>query len=310
VTPFVTDVPSLPRSLPTRLPRVRGLLLACSVLLAFIPAAGQAAENLRLKSNIVLVVDQETGEAVVSKNADVTTPIASLTKLMTAMVVLDGKMPMTEILEITNDDVDREKHTTSRVPVGTRLARSDMMLLALMSSENRAAMALSRNYPGGRKAFVAAMNAKARTLGMSSTRFSDPSGISTSNVSTARDLLRLVSAADTQAIIRNYSTQPEATMLIRKQRMKFVNTNRLVRNSREWDIELQKTGFTNEAGRCLVMRATTLNRKLSMVFLNSTGTLTRFADAARVRQHLAREKKSGGARRTSTKVAANTEATS
>jgi D-alanyl-D-alanine endopeptidase (penicillin-binding protein 7) len=266
---------------------MRRLLLALSMLmLAAGPARVHAAPDLALKSNAVLVVDEETGEFLISKNADVVMPIASLTKLMTALVVIGAQLPMDEVLEITSDDVDREKHTTSRLPVGTRLSRADMLLLALMASENRAAMALSRGYPGGRAAFVAQMNQTARSLGMTSTRYADPAGLSSSSVSTARDLLRLASAADTQDLIRSDSTQPEATVLVRGRPVTFVNTNRMIRNPRDWDIGLQKTGFTNEAGRCLVMRATTLNRKLSMVFLNSVGAATRFADAMRVRRQL------------------------
>ena len=267
---------------------MHGLVLALSILLAVGPARVQAAEDLPLRSFAVLVVDQDTGEPLISKNADVVVPIASLTKLMTALVVLDAHPPMDEVLEISDEDVDHEKHTHSRLVVGTRLSRSDMLLLALMSSENRAAMALSRSYPGGRAAFITRMNAKARALGMNSSHFADPAGLSSETTSTARDLLRLVNAADAQALIRDDSTQTEDTVLVRRHRLKFVNTNRMVRNSRDWDIELQKTGFTNEAGRCLVMRATTLNHTLSMVFLNSVGTLTRFADARRVREHLQR----------------------
>ena len=268
--------------------RMRCLLLVVPALLAFGPVVAHAAGELTLKSNAALVVDQETGEALIAKNADVVMPIASLTKLMTALVVVDARQPMEEVLEISNDDVDREKHTGSRLSVGTRLSREDMLLLALMSSENRAANALSRAYPGGRSAFIARMNAKAHELGMNSSHFADPAGLSVQTVSTARDLLRLVSAADVQALIRRDSTQTEETLRVRGRPMTFVNTNRLVRSGRDWDIELQKTGFTNEAGRCLVMRASTLNRKLTMIFLNSFGTLTRFADAGRVREHLER----------------------
>ncbi|HKY92153.1 MAG TPA: D-alanyl-D-alanine endopeptidase [Nevskiaceae bacterium] len=249
-----------------------------------------ATSALVVKSNVALVVDQDTGEILVSKNADTVTPIASLTKLMTALVVIDGRLPMDEMLEIGDEDHDREKHTTSRLRTGTRLTRGDLMLLSLMSSENRAALALGRHYPGGRTKFVAAMNAKARSLGMASTRFADPAGLSSDNVSTARDLLRLLSAADAVDLIRNDSTQTEGTVMVRGRPLQFVNTNRLVRSaSRDWNIGLQKTGFTNEAGRCLVMRATTAERRLSMVFLDSVGTLTRFADASRVRQHLLRQ---------------------
>lgn len=285
----MTQAQTLRLSPPRSTRGLRALFVGLSILLSLAPfqvQARRAAEDLSLKSNAVLVVDQDTGESLFAKNADVPMPIASLTKLMTALVVVDARLPMDEILEITRDDVDREKNTRSRLPVGTRLSRGDFMLLALMASENRAAMALSRGYPGGREAFLARMNAKAQSLGMASTHFADAAGLSTLSVSTARDLLRLVSAADSQEIIRKDTTQTEATVRVRGTPLKFVNTNRMVRNNRDWDIELQKTGFTNEAGRCLVMRATTLNRKLSMVFLNSFGTLTRFADATRVRRHL------------------------
>jgi serine-type D-Ala-D-Ala endopeptidase (penicillin-binding protein 7) len=251
------------------------------------PAPVRAADR-SLRSNSVLVVDQDTGETLISKNADDVVPIASLTKLMTALVVLDAHQPMDQVLEVSDDDVDQVKHTRSRLVVGTRLSRSDMLLLALMASENRAALTLSESYPGGRKAFVAQMNIKARALGMTSSHFADPAGLSDETTSTARDLLRLLNAADEHAVIRRDSTQPEATVMVRRREMTFVNTDRMVRSGRDdWDIELQKTGFTNEAGRCLVMRATTLNRTLSMVFLNSVGTLTRFADARRVREQLA-----------------------
>ncbi len=282
----MTDVPLSPHSIQSRMPCLHGLILTLSILLMIGPAQVQASSDPSLRSFAALVVDQDTGESLISKNADVVVPIASLTKLMTALVVLDAHLPMDEVLEIDNDDIDRERHTRSRLAVGTRLSRADMLLLALMSSENRAAMALSAAYPGGRQAFIAHMNAKARALGMTSSHFADPAGLSNETTSTARDLLRLVNAADAQAVIRDDSTREEGTVLVRHQAMTFVNTNRMVRNSRDWDIELQKTGFTNEAGRCLVMRATTLNHTLSMVFLNSVGTLTRFADAKRVREHL------------------------
>ena len=265
---------------------LQGILLALTVLFTLAPVHAYAGDGLR--SFAVLVVDRDTGEALVSKNADVVVPIASLTKLMTALVVLEAHPDMNETLEVSSADLDQEKHTYSRVGVGTRLSRSDMLLLALMSSENRAAMALSRSYPGGRPAFMARMNARARELGMNSTHFADPAGLSDATTSTAHDLLRLMNAADAQPLIRHDSTHEQETVRIRGRSMHFVNTNRMVRSSRDWDIELQKTGFTNEAGRCMVMRANTLNRRLSMVFLNSVGTLTRFADARRVREQLAR----------------------
>ncbi len=254
------------------------------------------------------MVDRDTGEALVSKNADVVVPIASLTKLMTALVVLEAHPSMDETLEISSDDLDQEKHTYSRLGVGTRLSRSDMLLLALMSSENRAAMALSRAYPGGRPAFIERMNARARELGMNSTHFADPAGLSGATTSTAHDLLRLMNAADAQPLIRHDSTHEQETVRVRGRPMHFVNTNRMVRNGRDWDIELQKTGFTNEAGRCLVMRANTLDRRLSMVFLNSVGTLTRFADARRVREQLGRHP--AGQHQPATTVATATKGTS
>ena len=274
---------------------LRSLLVAFAVVLVVSPAAVLAAPSLSLKSNAAIVVDQDSGETLYAKNADVVMPIASLTKLMTALVVVDGRLPMDEMLEISSDDVDREKNTHSRLTVGTKLTRGQMMLLALMSSENRAANALSRGYPGGRPAFLAQMNAKAKSLGMQSSYFADPAGLSTKSVSTARDLLRLVSAADSEALIRDYTTRQEAEVRVGKQQLTFISSNRMIRNSRDWDIGLQKTGFTNEAGRCLVMRATTLNRRMSMVFLNSFGTMTRFADAGRVRKHLELQGKGGEA---------------
>lgn len=262
---------------------LRGLLALVCALVA-VGACEAKAASQGLKSNVVLVVDQQTGETLISKNADVKTPIASLTKLMTGLVVLDAGLPLDEELEVGSEDVDREKNTRSRLAIGTRLSRHDLMLLALMSSENRAAMALSRHFPGGRTAFVERMNAKAAALDMTSTRFTDPTGISSRNVSTAHDLLLLMKAAHQYPLIRSLSTHPEHTVRVRGTPVKFVNSNRLVRGASQWDIEMQKTGFTNEAGRCLVMQANTQNRKLSMIFLDSFGTLTRYADATRVRQ--------------------------
>lgn len=284
----MTDVPPASRSPRPSARPLPGLLLALLALLAFGPAPARAADRLSLRSYAALVVDRDTGEALISKNADEVVPIASLTKLMTALVVLEQHPAMDEVLEVSDEDVDHLKHTSSRLSVGTRLPRSTMLLLALMSSENRAACALSRNYPGGRKAFIARMNAKARELGMNSSHFADPAGLSEDTVSTARDLLRLMNAASAQSVIRYDSTHEEETVRVRRHLVKFVSTNRMVRSgSDDWDIELQKTGFTNEAGRCLVMRASVLNHHLSMVFLNSSGTLTRFADARRVRDQIA-----------------------
>ena len=256
------------------------------------PASRPTLDRLALKSSAVLVIDQDSGETLAMKNADRVLPVASLTKVMTALVVLDAAQPLSEILEITNEDVDREKHTPSRLKVGTRLSRDDLLLLALMASENRAASALSRNYPGGRSAFIAQMNAKARALGMNSTHFADPAGLSSRSVSTARDLHRLLTAAETQPLISDYSTRRNHTVRVARNRpLTFINSNRLVRHSGSWDIGLQKTGFTNEAGRCLVMQAKVANRRLSMIVLNSVGKLTRYGDASRVRTRLELEER-------------------
>jgi D-alanyl-D-alanine endopeptidase (penicillin-binding protein 7) len=283
----LTDVSLLQRSLRPQ----ASLLLALAVLFVLGPFRAEASDRLALRSYAALVVDRDSGEALIAKNADAVVPIASLTKLMTALVVLEGHPAMNETLEIGDEDVDHAKHTRSRLAVGTRLSRSSMLLLALMSSENRAANALSRAYPGGRKAFIARMNAKAHELGMNSSHFADPAGLSDDTTSTARDLLRLMNAASAQSVIRYDSTHDEETVRVRNHLVKFISTNRMVRSGNDdWDIELQKTGFTNEAGRCLVMRANVLNHHLSMVFLNSSGTLTRFADARRVREQIARHR--------------------
>ena len=266
------------------------LLAVYGVAWAAEPSAVSAAQpmldRLALKSGAVLVVDQDSGETLAMKNADAVLPIASLTKVMTAFVILDSAQPLDEMLEITSEDTDREKRTPSRLKVGTRLSRDDLLLLSLMASENRAAMALSRNYPGGREAFVARMNAKARALGMASTHFADAAGLSSRSVSTARDLHRLLTAADAQPLIRDYTTRSDHTVRVaRNRKLTFINSNRLVRRA-NWDIELQKTGYTNEAGRCLVMQARVANRRLAMIFLNSVGKLTRYGDASRVRTRL------------------------
>lgn len=253
-------------------------------------------DRLALKSGAVLVVDQDSGEMLAMKNADKVLPVASLTKVMTALVVIEAAQPGDEILEITAEDIDREKRTPSRLKVGTRLSRDDLMLLSLMASENRAASALGRNYPGGRPAFLARMNARARALGMHSTHFADAAGLSSRSVSTARDLHKLLTAADAEPLIRDYSTRRQHTVRVAgKRKVTFINSNRLVR--RGWDIELQKTGFTNEAGRCLVMQTRVANRRLAMIFLNSVGKLTRYGDAARVRTRLELEDRKRGSAR-------------
>jgi serine-type D-Ala-D-Ala endopeptidase (penicillin-binding protein 7) len=236
-----------------------------------------------LRSSSVLVLDQGSGEVIYGKNAHAVVPIASITKVMTAMVVLDAQLDPQELISVTDEDVDWLRGSSSRLPVGTTLTRDQMLQLALMASENRAAYALSRAYPGGRTAFVAAMNEKARSLGLQGTRFADPTGLSSTNVSTAEDLATLVASAHTYPTIREYSTRTGLEMQIGKRIVAFRNTNRLVSNP-SWEIGLSKTGFINEAGRCLVMQAQLAGRAVIMVLLDSWGTQSRLADAMRIRQ--------------------------
>jgi len=241
------------------------------------------ADALNLKSSVALVLDSDTNEVLFSKNSDAVLPIASLTKLMTAVVVTEAQLPLTEMLSVSQDDVDTEKGSRSRLKVGTQLSREEMLHLALMSSENRAAHALGRAYPGGLEAFVAAMNRKAQALGMNDTHYVEPTGLSSKNQSSARDLATLVRAAHEHQIIRELSTSPEFLVEVGNRPMQFRNTNGLVRNP-EWDIGLQKTGYITEAGRCLVMQAKLAGRQLIMVFLDSAGKYSRIGDAERVRR--------------------------
>ena len=243
----------------------------------------QAADSLELKSGVALVLDQDTNEVLFSKNSLAVLPIASLTKLMTAVVVTEANLPFDETLTITDDDIDTEKGSRSRLRVGTQLRRDEMLHLALMSSENRAAHALGRSYPGGLTAFVAAMNRKARALGMNDTTYVEPTGLSSRNQSSAHDLAILVNAAHEVPIIRELSTSPEFMVEVGNRPVQFRTTNGLVR-SPEWDIGLQKTGYIAEAGQCLVMQTKIAGRKLIMVFLDSAGKLSRIADAERVRR--------------------------
>jgi D-alanyl-D-alanine endopeptidase (penicillin-binding protein 7) len=255
------------------------------------PSFGQAFglhatdDPLDLKSSVALVVDQETRQVLFSKNPEAVLPIASITKLMTALVVTEAGLPLDEVLTITQDDVDTEKGSRSRLTVGTQLSRGEMLHLALMSSENRAAHALGRNHPGGLDAFVAAMNAKAQQLGMSGTRYVEPTGLSSRNQSSATDLARLVDAAYGYSLIRELSTMPEAQVAVGSRQLQFRNTNGLVRNP-EWAIGLQKTGYISEAGRCVVMQAQLAGRKLIMVLLDSAGRYSRIGDAERIRKWL------------------------
>jgi len=246
-------------------------------------ALGEDTGNPGVRSAAVLVQDQTTGAIVYEKNSDAVLPIASITKLMTAMVALDAKPGLDEILEVGDEDVDMLKGTRSRLAVGTRLSRSDMLHLALMSSENRAASALSRHYPGGRAAFVAAMNAKSKELGLADTRFEDPTGLTAANVSSPRDLAKMVAAAHQYPLIREFSTSAEDEVMIRGRMQQFRNTNSLVK-SPTWDIGLSKTGYINEAGKCLVMQAWLNNKPMIIVLLDSWGKMTRIADANRIKR--------------------------
>ena len=240
------------------------------------------SDPLDLQSSVAYVIDQDTHEVLLSKNDQAVLPIASLTKLMTGLLIAQARLPMDEMITITQDDVDTEKHSSSRLRVGTTLSRSEMMHLALMSSENRAAHALGRTYPGGLAQFVQQMNAKARQLGMKDTRYVEPTGLSSSNQSSARDLALLVGVAHGEPLMREYSTSPGYEVAVGRRTLQFNNTNRLVKSD-NWDIGLQKTGYISEAGRCLVMQAQVSGRKLIMVFLDSAGKFSRLADAERVR---------------------------
>ncbi|MES2130266.1 MAG: serine hydrolase [Pseudomonadota bacterium] len=242
-------------------------------------------DPLDLKSSVALVLDQANSEVLFEKNAGVALPIASITKLMTGLVVVQARQDMDEMLTITEDDVDHEKHTGSRLKVGTKMTRANLLHIALMSSENRAAAALGRNYPGGLSAFVEAMNAKAGELGMTDTHYVDASGLSSQNVASARDLAKLAMVAHQEPLLRQYSTDTKYVIQASGRPMQFGTTNYLV-GSPEWDIGLQKTGFINEAGRCLVMQAMVAGRNVIMVFLDSKGKQSRTADAGRMRKWL------------------------
>ena len=282
---------------------IRGVVTAPAIEPASVPAAQEStvtaivsakgtrkagaipAKPLATKSVAVLVLDQQTGATIYGKNADVVLPIASITKLMTAMVVLDANLPMQDLIPIGVDDVDTLKGTRSRLKVGTHLTREELLRLALMASENRAASALSHAYPGGSDAFMLAMNRKARELAMRDTLFVDPTGLTSANVSTAHDLVKLVDASYRYAAIREYTTAATYDVRINGRDQTFRNTNRLVKND-TWQIGLSKTGFINEAGRCLVMQARLAQKNVVIVLLDSWGKYTRTADANRIRKWL------------------------
>jgi serine-type D-Ala-D-Ala endopeptidase (penicillin-binding protein 7) len=271
----------------------RGLLIALLLsagvssgpALARTHAARTAPGMPALKSNAVYVLDETNAAVVLSRQSDVAMPIASITKLMTALVVLEAGQPLDEPIQITAEDRGGTKSTVSRLEVGTSLTRADLLHLALMASENRAAHALGRSYPGGLPACIEAMNAKARALGMKSTRFVEPTGLSSDNVASSEDLAKLVLAAAQSPTIQEYSTDKSYTVPVRRRQVEFHNTDSLVRNP-TWNIIVQKTGYIAEAGRCLVMKAVFEGRSVVIVLLDSAGKYTRVADARRIRKWL------------------------
>lgn len=256
-----------------------------------IAGLNKLSDPLALRSSVAFVVDQDTHEVLLSKNENAVLPIASITKLMTGVLISEARLPMDEIITITEADVDTEKGSSSRLSVGTQLSRGELLHLALMSSENRAAHALGRTFPGGLEHFVTLMNAKATFLGMQDTRYVEPTGLNSKNQSSAKDLATLVNYASADPVLRELSTSTGYQVEVGKRTLQFNNTNRLVK-SPAWEIGLQKTGYIVEAGQCLVMQAKVAGRKLIMVFLDSAGKLSRIADAERVRRWV----ESGGAK--------------
>jgi serine-type D-Ala-D-Ala endopeptidase (penicillin-binding protein 7) len=273
------------------------MVAAVPVRASFGQQAGLHATSdpLDLRSSVALVIDQDTREVLLRKNDQAVLPIASLTKLMTGLVISEAQLSMSEMITISQDDVDTEKGSSSRLAVGTELSRGDLLHLALMSSENRAAHALGRTFPGGLETFVSRMNARAKVLGMNDTRYVEPTGLSSRNQSSAHDLATLVAAAYKEPVLRELSTSPGREIAVGHRTLQYNNTNRLVK-SPLWDIGLQKTGFINEAGQCLVMQAQVSGRKLIMVFLDSAGKLSRIADAERVRRWLEKSASLSGAK--------------
>ena len=266
----------------------RHCVIAMIASLLGVGSSANAADNKTsvgpgVKSVSALIVDGNNGEVIFEQKARTVTPIASVTKLMTALVVIDGQQPLDEVIKITADDRWKGKGAFSHIPNGTKLTRGDLLRLALMASENLAARTLGRNYPGGLPAFVKTMNVKAKALGMTQTHFDDPSGLSSLNVSSARDLVKLVNAASRNSRIREFSTLRSHEVRLGKQMFIYRNTNLLIGRP-DWEILVQKTGFTNDAGQCLVMETMIDERPVIMVFLNSFGSLTRTADARRVRK--------------------------
>jgi D-alanyl-D-alanine endopeptidase (penicillin-binding protein 7) len=264
------------------------LLLASSAVLGAAPAvSGKAPTRQELASGSALLVDLKTNEVLYSSNPDYVVPIASVTKLMTAVVALDAKLPLDQQLPVIIRDVPEMRGVFSRVRIGSEISRKEMLLLALMSSENRAAASLAHHYPGGVPAFVAAMNAKAKALGMTRTHYVEPTGLSENNVSNANDLVKLLKATQQYPLISQYSTTTEHTAAFRKPNYTqgFRNTNRLVYKA-DWSIQATKTGFTDEAGHCLVMRTQMAGRQVAFVVLDAFGKYTHMADASRLKKWL------------------------
>lgn len=264
-------------------------VLALTVGFAQAEDTRDAFKKVKLRSASVMVMDSDTGEVVFQKNSEAVVPIASITKLMTAIVTMDrvesGGLDLEQRVVLTRQDVDTIKGTRSRLRTGATYTRDELMLLALMASENKASAALARSYPGGMEAFVDAMNRKAEELGMSDSRFVDPTGLSSGNVSSARDLVKLVNAAHGYEKIREYSTRSRASVKDRKRVLNFANTNGLVRSAK-WEIGLSKTGYISEAGRCLVMRVRMASRDMIVVLLDSWGKQSRIGDANRLKKWL------------------------
>jgi D-alanyl-D-alanine endopeptidase (penicillin-binding protein 7) len=272
-----------------KLHSLEGIVAACALFFVLAISVGFArADTVKpvfLRSSSALVQDAETGDIVIDKNSDAVVPIASITKLMTAMVILDRDLDLDQRIVLSREDVDSVKGTRSRLRTGTVLTRDELLLLSLMASENRAAAALGRTYPGGMPAFVTAMNAKAAALGMEDSHFVEPTGLSPANVASARDLAKLVRAAHAYPLIREYSTRPKARVMSFRRPLNFVNTNGLVRSS-YWEIDLSKTGYISEAGRCLVMHVRMASKDLIVVLLDSWGKRSRIGDANRIRKWL------------------------
>ena len=271
-------------------------LLAVSVPLAATADMAVAAKprgQPEVRSHAYYVFDESDSSVLAARHERDPMPIASITKLMTALVVLEAGQDMDEVLKITSDDVRGTAGGSSRIAAGARLSRAELLHLGLMSSENRATHALCRNYPGGKAACVQAMNDKAAALGMTTARFVEPTGLSSQNVSSPEDLAKLVLAAAANPTIRDYSTDSGRTVYVNRQPLQYRNTNILVDNP-AWDVSVQKTGYISEAGRCLVMQAAIDGRQVVIVLLNSWGTLTRIADAKRIRNWMEAQRLAGG----------------